>query len=38
MHLVKKTFKKKAEWIRENQELKLIIDRLLLDKKNIIKE
>ena len=30
--------KKKAEWIGENQELKLIIDRLLLDKKNMIKE
>jgi len=30
--------KKKAEWIAENRELRLIIDRLLLDKKNMIEE
>ena len=30
--------KKKAEWIAENQELRLIILRLLLDQKNMIKK
>lgn len=30
--------KKKAEWIAENHELRLIINRLLLDQKNMIEE
>ena len=36
--LINYPIKKKAEWIGENKELRLIIDRLLLHKKNMTKE
>jgi hypothetical protein len=36
--LVNYPVKTKAEWVGENQELRIIIDRLLLDKKNMIKQ